>query len=83
MQGHNEVRDAFPDLSAMAWNQVKREAIVKEPDNDTETPALIANLSIRGVWLPQAEVLFDTQVVDTDTRSYISKSTMDVLTLAE
>ena len=46
-QRHNEVRDAFADLSGMAWNQVKREPIVKEPDNDTGKPALIANLSIR------------------------------------
>ena len=82
-QRHNEVRDAFADLSAMAWNQVKREPIVKESDNDTGTPALIADLSIRGVWLPQAEALFDTRVVDTDARSYTSRSPMDVLTSAE
>ena len=82
MQRHNEVRDTFADLSAMAWNQVKWEPIVKEPDDDTRTPALIADLSIRGVWLPQVKALFDKRVVDTEAQSYLSKSPMDVLTLA-
>ena len=56
---HNEVRDAIENLSALVWSQVKREPYAKDADEQSGTPALIADLAIRGVWLPQAEVLFD------------------------
>ena len=32
---------------------------------------LIADLCVNGVWLPQAEALFDICVVDTDAQSYL------------
>ena len=34
--------------------------------------ALVADLYVRGVWIPQSEALFDIHVVDTDTQSYCS-----------
>ena len=49
MQRHNVVRDALRDLSALAWNQVKREPFVKEANSLDLTPALIADLPVRGV----------------------------------
>ena len=49
-----------------------REPIVQEADEANGTPALIADLSIRGVWLPQTAALLDVGVVDTDTQSYAS-----------
>ena len=56
-QRHNEVRDALGDLAVLAYRDVIREPIVQEGDGDA--PALIADLGIRGVWLPQIEALFD------------------------
>ena len=81
MQRHNEVRYALGDLAALAYKDVIHELIVHE-GSDT-VPALIANLGIRGVWLPQIEALFDIQVTDADTPSYLSRSVKNVLTTAE
>ena len=67
-QHHNEVRDAFGDLAALAWSQVTREPIVCEACTSSNTTALVADLSVRGVWIPQAEALFDIRVVDTDAQ---------------
>ena len=82
IQRHNEVRDVVVDISAMVWRQVKHESVVKEADVQNGTQALIADLAVRGVWVPQAEALFDIRVVDTDAQSY-SHSLMEVLSLAE
>ena len=46
---HNEIRDAVGDLASILWKDVKREPVVKEPDVEKGTPALIADLSARGV----------------------------------
>ena len=47
---------------------------MREADTKTGTPALIADLAIHGVWLPQTEVLFDIKVIDTDAQSYSDHS---------
>lgn len=57
--------------------------MVREANILSHTPALVANLSIRGVWIPQAEALFDIRVTDTDGQSYMSSSPIDVLSVAE
>ena len=82
-QRHNEVRDAFGELAALAWNQVVKEPVVREANSLSHTPALVADLSVRGVWIPQVEALFDIRVVDTDTQSYRNSSPMDILSGAE
>ena len=46
-------------------------------------PALIADLGVRGVWIPQGEALFDVRVVDTDAASYVNRSVSAVLASAE
>ena len=56
----NEVRDALGDLAALGYREVVREPIVCDGDNDS--PALIADLRVRGVWIPQGEALFDVRV---------------------
>ena len=43
--------------------------VIEAGDQYGET--LVADLCVRGVWLPQAEMLFDIHVVDTDAYSYI------------
>ena len=48
-----------------------------------DAPALIADLGIRGVWLPQIEALFDIRVTDADAPSCVSCSVVNVLTMAE
>ena len=82
-QRHNEVRDAFGDLASLAWHQVVKEPVVREATRSPVTPALVADLSVRGVWTPQSEALFDIRIVDTDARSYCSRPPMDVLSAAE
>ena len=44
-------------------------AVVRDCSDDA--PALITDLGIRGVCLPQIEALFDVQVIDGDAPSYI------------
>ena len=56
---HNEIRDAVGDLASILWKNVKREPVVKEPDVENGTPALIADLSARGVWDRQSALSFD------------------------
>ena len=80
---HNEIRDAIADVSSMVWGQVKKEPVVREPNNTTETPALIADLSIRGVWTPQELALLDVRVIDTDAKSYGNRSPEDVIKTTE
>ena len=70
VQRHNEIRDAIGDLAALAWGQVRRETVVGEA-GDQHGETLIADLCVHGVWLPQAEALFDICVVDTDAPSHI------------
>ena len=70
-QHHNEVRDAPGDLAAIVYKDVVRESIVQEADG---RPALIADLSIQGVWQPQTVALLDVHVIDTDAQSYASRT---------
>ena len=56
-QHHYEVRDAFGDLAALTYKDVIHEPVLCE-GNDF-APVLIADLGVRGMWLPQIEALFD------------------------
>ena len=40
-------------------------------------------MCVRGVWEAQTEALFDIRVIDTDARSYCTRSPKDVLGTAE
>ena len=71
-QRHNEVQDALGDLTAIVYKDVVREPIVQEADDSSGRPALIADLSIRGVWQPQTAALLDVRAVDTDAQSLIA-----------
>ena len=82
-QRHNEVRDAFGDLASLAFTQVTNEPVVRETHNSLGNPALVADLSVRGVWMPQSEALFDIRVIDTDAQSYSNRSPSEVLLAAE
>ena len=55
---HNEVCNAFGDLSSLVWDPVYREPIVQEVSDDGYT-ALKADLAVQGVWQPQCDALFD------------------------
>ena len=82
-QRHNEVRDAFGDLSSLAYGQVVREPVVREAHHSSDSPALVADLSVHGIWVPQSEALFDVRIIDTDARSYLNRSPLYVLSAAE
>ena len=51
VQRHNEIRDAIGDLLALVWGQIRRETVVIEAE-DQQSDTLIADLCVRGVWLP-------------------------------
>ena len=53
---------------------------MKEANIRDSTPALIADISIRGLWQPQAVAL---RVVDTDAPLHIHRNTVAVLSSAE
>ena len=61
-QRHNEIRDSLGDRAAMGYWDVFHEPVVCDGIGDS--PALIADLGIRGVWIPQAKALFDVRVTD-------------------
>ena len=65
------------------YKDVVRESIVQEADDASGRPALIGDLSIRGVWQPQTAALLDFRVVDTDAQSYASRTVDGVLCSAE
>ena len=82
-QHHNEVQDALGDLVAIMYKDGVREPIVQEADDANGRPALIADLSIQGVWQPQTAALLDVCAIDTDAQSYASCTVDAVLCSAE
>ena len=56
-----------------------REPVVREPNDSEKVPALVADLSVHGVWQPQATTFFDVQVVD----SYLHRDVGAVLSSIE
>ena len=79
---HNEIRDAIGDLASLVWGNVVREPVVCDGSTSSDG-ALVADLCVRGVWIPQSEALFDIRVVDTDAQSYRSRTPLAVLCSAE
>ena len=65
----------------MGYKEVIKEPIVCDTGDDS--PALVADLGVCGVWISQAEALFYVRVTDTDTASYVGGSVDAVLTSAE
>ena len=77
IQRHNVIKDALGDLASIAYKEVVREPIVEN------VPASVADLSVRGVWQPQATTFFDVRVVDSDANSYLHHDVGAVLSLIE
>ena len=48
IQRHNEVRDLLGDLASLVWSQLKREPVVNQADEAMGTPALIADMAVKG-----------------------------------
>ena len=76
---HNEFRDAVGDLAFLVWKDVQREPVIREYNPQDETPALIADLFCRGVYVGQGGASFDIRVSDTDAISYQNRIPMSVL----
>ena len=51
-------RGELGDIAALAFKEVIREPVVREADEASGISALVADLSVRGIWQPQVEVLF-------------------------
>ena len=83
IQRHNEIRDALGDLASIAYKDVVREPVVRKPNDHEKVPALVADLSVRGVWQPQATTFFDVRVVDSDANSYLHRDVGAVLSSIE
>ena len=79
----HEIRDALGDLASIAYKEVVRESVVREPNDHEKVPALVADLSVRGVWQPQATTFFDVRVVDSDANSYLHRDVGAVLSSIE
>ena len=58
--------DALGDLASIEFRDMIREPVAKDADIVRGLPALVADLSVRGVWAAQTEALFDIRVMDTD-----------------
>ena len=82
-QCHNEIRDALGDLASIAFKNVRREPMVKEANIRDGTTALIADISVTGLWQPQTVALLDVRVVDTNAPSHIHRNTAAVPSSAE
>ena len=54
-QCYNEIRDVLGDLAALGYREVVHEPVVC--DGNEVSLALIADLGVRRVWIPQAESL--------------------------
>ena len=76
---HNEIRDAAGDLAYLVSKDVQRQPVIREYNPQDETPALIADLFCRGVYVRQGGASFDNRVSDTDAISYQNRSPMSVL----
>ena len=48
------------------WGNVVCEPVICEQSASSDGGTLVADLCIRGVWVPQAEALFDIRIVDTE-----------------
>ena len=80
---HNKIRDAIANVSLLAWNQIRIEPFVRETNSLDDFPALITDIGILSVWLPQVEGLMDVKVVDTDAQSYFDHSLRKVCCVKE
>ena len=67
-------------MASLVWGNVICEPVICE-QSATSGGALVADLQlcVQGVWIPQAEVLLDICVVDTNTKSYCDCTPMAVL----
>ena len=83
IQRHNEIRDALGDLASIAYKEVLREPVIREPNVQKNVPALVADLSVRGVWQSQTTTFFDVRVVDSDASSYVQRDVNAVLSSIE
>ena len=82
-QRHNEIRDTLGDLAALGFKEVLREPVVREADDTNGKTALFADFGVRGIWQRQTLALFDVRVIDTDAKSYVSRTFESVLSQAE
>ena len=52
-QHHNEIQNAIGDLTALVWDSVKCELVVRDVSRDDSGEALIADLCVQGAGSPR------------------------------
>ena len=78
------MRDSLGDLASLVLESGEtRASSERSRRGSAGTPALIADMAVRGVWMPQAEALFDVRVIDTDAQSYCNHTPREVINAAE
>ena len=77
------IMDALGDLASIPYKEVLREPVIREPNVQNNVPALVADLSVRGVWQSQTTTFFDVRVVDSDASSYVQRDVNAVLSSIE
>ena len=56
---------------------------MKNAHDDDSGGILITDLCVQGMWLPQAEALFDIHIIGTDAQSYLGQSPTQVISVTE
>ena len=56
---HNDIRDAIGDLASLVRGNVVHGPVICKQSASSDDNAVVADLCVRGVWIPQAEALFD------------------------
>lgn len=64
-------------------NEIIKEPIISEADVSKNTPGLVADLAVRGLWQYLSEALLDIRVIDTDADLYSQRPVTAVIRSAK
>uniref|UniRef100_A0A8D8RP38 Reverse transcriptase domain-containing protein n=1 Tax=Cacopsylla melanoneura TaxID=428564 RepID=A0A8D8RP38_9HEMI len=77
--GHDSLRDNGAAIAKLAFQSVNIEPVIQHADERTNTPALIGDLQIVGLWEAGRSAFLDYRIVNADAASYVSQDWKNVL----